>query len=185
MDYQLAVIFTVVIPLVLLIWSAVLKADAITRLLIIYWRIASLLLVTVYLMIPAWSIAFITGFAARILIPVGLWFWVDINEEIHDRVASPFKLIVTAWRWAVTVYCAIATLVTIPFLSCAFSQQALQSDFCRVWLEPPFFYKQLFHSGSSPGFLGFLGAIGLTIYLVYFIVFLFRIGRRGRSAMEQ
>lgn len=186
LDYKLAVIFTVVMPLLLLIWSLIRRNETVTHLLIIYWRVASLLMITVYLMIPGWWFGFVSGFVARLLIPVALWFWVDLNEEIVDEPPSLFKGVLTGWRWAVSVYCAIGTVLTVPFLSCVFSTQALATPFCRVWLEPPFFYWELLHQNSRPGFLGFLGLVGLIVYSLYFIGFLLtRLGKRGRSAMEQ
>ncbi len=78
-----------------------------SSLLIIYWRVASLLLITVYLMIASWPIGFVTSFLAKILIPISLWFWVDINDEIKDLPSSPIKFVTTAWRWAVTIYCPL------------------------------------------------------------------------------
>ncbi|EDZ95411.1 conserved hypothetical protein [Limnospira maxima CS-328] len=75
MDYRLAVIFTIILPLILLIWALVEKLEAITHLLIIYWRVASLLMITLYLMIAAIPIGFICAIASRILIPISLWFW--------------------------------------------------------------------------------------------------------------
>lgn len=186
LDYKLAVLFTVAIPLVLFIWALFRKQATLTQLLIIYWRVASLLGITVYLLIAAWPVGYLTGFLARILIPISLWFWADINEEIEDQPPGAFKLALTSWRWAVSVYCGIGTLVMIPFLSCAFSGAALRTPFCRVWLEAPFLYREWFHRNTSPGFLGFLGAVGLTVYILYFAAFMItRLGKRGRSAIEQ
>lgn len=186
LDYKIAVLFTVIAPLILFIWSIVRKNTVAIQLLLIYWRVASLLMITVYLMIPGWSFGFLSGFAARLLIPVALWFWVDINEELLDQPPNLFKLLLTGWRWAVSIYCAIGTFALIPFLSCAFSTSAMATPFCRVWLEAPFYYYQLFHANSNPGLLGFLGLVGLTVYLLYFGSFLLtRLGKRGRSAMEQ
>lgn len=54
-DYRLAMSFIVIIPTILIIWSLVRQAEAISRLLIIYWRVASLLMITVYLLVPAWD----------------------------------------------------------------------------------------------------------------------------------
>ncbi|HIK29048.1 MAG: DUF3177 family protein [Oscillatoriaceae bacterium SKW80] len=183
-DYRVAVLFTVFIPLILLIWAFVQKYDAIVRLMIIYWRVASLLAITVYLMIASFPISFLSALIARILIPISLWFWVDINEEIDDRPPSPLKLTLTSWRWAMTVYNGIGALCLIPFLSCAVDSKLLATRYCQVWLEPTFLYKQYFHPNSTTGFLGFLGIIGLIIYflcLSYFV--LVRLGRQGRSAM--
>ncbi|NEO85945.1 MAG: DUF3177 family protein [Spirulina sp. SIO3F2] len=186
LDYKLAVLFTVLIPLILLIWSLVRRNEVTTQLLLIYWRVASLLMITVYLMIPGWRWGFASGFVARILIPIALWFWIDLNEEIADQPTSLFKGLLTGWRWAVSIYCAIGTFVMIPFLSCAFSTPALETSFCRVWLEAPFYYRALIHGNSRPGFLGFLGLVGLAVYVLYFASFLLtRLGKRGRSALEQ
>ena len=46
MDYRLGVLLAVIIPLVLLIWTTIAKQEAMQRLLIIYWRVASLLMIT-------------------------------------------------------------------------------------------------------------------------------------------
>ncbi|MGK7877968.1 MAG: DUF3177 family protein [Xenococcaceae cyanobacterium] len=185
-DYRLAVLFTAIMPLILLIWAFVRKSEAIQRLLIIYWRVASLLMITIYLMIPALSISFITGLSARILIPISLWFWVDLNDEIRDLPQSAFKLVLTSWRWAVTIYCSLGAIASLPFLSCAFPLWVVKTPFCKVWLEAPWGYKEIFHRDSTPGFLGFLGIVGLIFYLIYLSYFvLIRLGRQGRSALEQ
>lgn len=185
-DYRLAVLFTVVFPLGLIIWAAVQRSEAILRLLTIYWRVASLLLITVYLLMPGWGIGYITGFVARLLIPVSLWFWVDLNEDITEQHPSPLRLGLTTWRWAVTIYSAVGALVYVPFLSCGFSSEALASNFCRIWAEPPLAYKDIFHGGYKPEFMGFWGGVGLFIYLMYFAYFVIvRLGKQGRSAIEQ
>lgn len=191
MDYRLAVLFTIVIPLILLIWAFVQKSEAIARLLIIYWRVASLGAIALYLMIAALPIAFAANASARILIPISLWFWVDLNEEIDDLQPSSLKLTLRAWRWAITVYSVLGTLFFLPFLGCAVStaQQIKSNPFCRVWLDPAWLYKLYFHGGennqgvNSEGFLGFVGIVGLLIYVAYFSYFvLIRLGKQGRSA---
>ncbi|MBD2579197.1 DUF3177 family protein [Oscillatoria sp. FACHB-1406] len=189
MDYRLAVLLAAAIPLVLLIWALFKRAEAITRLLVIYWRVASLLAIALYLMIPAWRIAFIAGFAARILIPISLWFWIDLNEEIDDRPPDGIKLATTAWRWAMTVYCILSAIASLPFLSCAFSNNANQLPGCRAWMEVPWTYYHFLHykaDYSNVGLLGFLGAVGLCFYVVSFLYFLLiKLGKQGRSAMER
>ncbi|GAB4226829.1 MAG: DUF3177 family protein [Elainellaceae cyanobacterium] len=186
MDYRLAVLFTVILPLVLLIWAFVKRAEAMQRLLIIYWRVASLLAITVYLLIGGFPFSFLVGLLARVLIPIGLWFWIDLNEEIDDQPRSPLKLTFTSWRWAVSVYCVLGVLASLPFLQCAFSQAVFSTPFCQVWSEPPFGFKNVFHPNYTPGFLGFIGIVGLilyALYLGYFVVF--RLGKQGRTAAEQ
>ncbi|MBW4479604.1 MAG: DUF3177 family protein [Tolypothrix brevis GSE-NOS-MK-07-07A] len=185
-DYRLAVLFTVIIPLILLIWAFVQKAEAVQRLLIIYWRVSSLLAISVYLMIGGFGISFISSLIARILIPISLWFWIDLNDEIEYTLSGILKLIFTSWRWAVSVYCALGALATLPFLGCAFSANAFATPYCRVWREAPLLFKEYFHPNSKPGFLGFLGIVGLIIYVAclgYFV--LIKLGKQGRSATQQ
>ncbi len=186
MDYRLGVLFTVIIPLILLIWAFVQKAEAIQRLLTIYWRVSSLLAITVYLMIGGFGVSFISGLMARILIPISLWFWLDLNDEIEYQQSGILKLIFTSWRWAISVYCALGVLAVLPFLGCAFSANAFATPYCHVWAEAPLLFKEYFHPNSKPGFLGFLGIVGLIIYVLclsYFV--LIKLGKQGRSATQQ
>jgi hypothetical protein len=185
LDSRVSVLFTVIIPLVLLIWAFVQKAEHLLRLLIIYLRVASLFVINIYLMIAALPISFISAFSVHLLIPLSLWFWIDINEEINDRASSALKLVFTAWRWAITVYSGIALLGQLFFLKCGFlgTPQLLEDGTCRVWLDPAWGYKEMFHSHSNVPFLGFLGLASLLIYVLYLGYFaLFRLGKSGRIA---
>jgi hypothetical protein len=182
MDFRLAVIFTVLIPLILLLWAFAQKTQVIQHLLIIYWRVASLLAIAVYLAIASMPMSFIAAFVAQTLIPISLWFWADINEEIGDLSPRPLKLAFSAWRWATTIYCTLSAIAVLPFLSCAFGNT--KTDYCQAWFQPSWLYYQFFHANSKPEFLGFIGILGLiiyTLYLVYFVVV--RLGKQGRSAM--
>jgi Protein of unknown function (DUF3177) len=184
-DYRLAVLFTVLLPILLLIWAFAQKAEAIQRLIMIYWRVSSLLAITVYLMIGSHPIGFITGLLAKILIPLGLWFWADLNEEISDQFQTPLKLTFTSWRWAVSLYCGLGAIASLPFLKCGFSIDAFKTEFCQAWLYPPFGFRELFHPTTKPEFLGFLGIVALIIYVLYLGYFvLFRLSKQGRSAAE-
>jgi len=185
-DYRLALIFTVLFPLILLLWAFVQKNEPMQRLLTIYWRVSSLLAITVYLMIGGLPVGFISGLLATILIPISLWFWVDLNDEIDDQPLKPLKLTFTSWRWAVTVYSVLGAIATVPFVRCALSREIFGLPICRVWLEAPLIYKDFFHAGSTPGFLGFFGIVGLIVYvlcLIYFVAV--RLGKQGRSAVQQ
>jgi len=137
-------------------------------------------------MIAAVPLSFISGLMARVLIPIALWFWVDLNEEIDDQARTPLKLAFNSWRWAMTVYSALGALASLPFLQCSISQTALNSRFCRVWFDPPLLFKQYFHANTSVRFLGFLGVVGLLIYIAclsYFV--LVKLSKQGRSATQQ
>ena len=186
MDYRLAVLFTVVIPLILLIWAFVQKAEAIQRLLTIYWRVSSLLAIAVYLLIAAVPVGFITGIMARILIPISLWFWVDLNEEIEDRQGGALKITLNSWRWAITVYSLLGALAQIPLLQCAIARSVTANPLCRAWMEPPLLFKEYFHPNNTPQLLGFIGIVGLLFYMVclsYFV--LIKLGKQGRTAIPQ
>lgn len=187
MDYRLGVLLAVIIPLVLLIWALFQKQEAMQRLLIIYWRVASLLMITVYLLIPGWKVGFISGFAARILIAISLWFWVDLNEEIRDIPQSILKLVFTSWRWAITAYSILGAIAKSIFLPCGLSNSTAETAFCQVWLEAPYTYRNFLHNDpGNEGFLGFMGSVGLVIYIIYLAYFvLIRLGKQGRSALEQ
>lgn len=185
MDYRLAVLFAVIIPLILLIWAFVQKAEGMQRLLTIYWRVSSLLAITVYLMIAQYPVSFLSGFMGRILIPISLWFWVDLNDEIEYQANGPLKLTFTSWRWATTIYCILGSLASIPFLGCAFSANPSNNPNCSVWFEAPLLFKEFFHPNTSAGFLGILSIICLVIYVLYLSYFvLIKLGKQGRSATQ-
>lgn len=186
MDYRLALLFTVAIPLILLLWAFVQKAEAMQRLLTIYWRVASLLAISIYLLIAGLPVGFISGIIARILIPISLWFWIDLNEEIEDQPNGALKLTFNSWRWAVTLYNILGAIAQIPVLQCAFSQNANAIPLCQAWSEPALLFREYFHPNSTPQFLGFLGIVGLIAYVLclgYFV--LVKLGKQGRSALPQ
>jgi len=185
MDYRLALLFLVFMPLILLIWAFVQKSEGIQHLLTIYWRVSSILAITVYLMIAQYPVSFISGFIGRILIPISLWFWVDLNDEIDYLQGRPLKLIFTSWRWGVTIYSILGAISLVPFLGCAVSETTIKTPYCQVWLEAPLLFKQYFHGNSTPAFLGFLGILSLVVYVAYLIYFvLVKLGKQGRSATQ-
>ena len=79
MIYRLELLFAFGLPLVLLVWAAIKQEPALVRLLNLYWKVGSLLGITVLLMAAGRPLAFITAFASQLLILVSLWFWVDIK----------------------------------------------------------------------------------------------------------
>lgn len=186
-DYRLAILFALIIPFVIFVAAFIQRAEAIQRLMATYWRVASLLIISLYLMIAALPISFLTLLMAQILIPISLWFWVDLNEEVSEMPNSGLKLLFTSWRWAVTIYNLLGAIALIPFLYCGFSkgQKELIADAsCRIWLDPPWLYKQTFSPNLTPQFLGFFALVGLAVYILYLGYFVFfKLGKQGRSAM--
>ncbi|MEN9215226.1 MAG: DUF3177 family protein, partial [Gloeomargarita sp. DG_1_6_bins_138] len=112
MDYRLAVLFYVVVPLGLLVWAWSQRARAIVTLLRIYWQVASLLMINVYLMIAALPVSFFTSVLAQVLMPVSLWFWLDVNEEIRER-RGLLARVTHIWRWIVTWAASLGALAML------------------------------------------------------------------------
>jgi hypothetical protein len=184
-DYRLAVLFVVVAPLALLIWAFVQKNETVQHLMVIYWRVASLLLITVYLFVGAMPYGFLAGWFARLLIPICLWFWIDLNEEIVEQRPTSLKTTFTAWRWAVSAYCVVGAIAQVPTLQCALleSKAMIDQPFCRVWLDAPWMFREFFNPNVKPYTLGFLASLGLGFYVLCLSYFLFfRLGKQGRSA---
>lgn len=143
-------------------------------------------MIGLYLLIAALPIGFIAELIARILIPISLWFWVDLNEEIEDQPQRTLKFSFNSWRWAISIYSLLGAVAQIPSLQCAVSKNAIASSFCRVFLEPPLLFKEYFHPNSTPQALGFIGIVALIIYLSCLVYFVFvKLGKQGRSAIQQ
>lgn len=185
LDFRLAVIFTVIAPLALLIWAFRAKNQAIWRSLTIYWRVSLLLAITVYLLMAALPIGFFTGWGARILIPISLWFWQDLNEDIN-RSKGQLPLIYTSWRWAMAAYCAVGTIFGTTFLGCGFTPLEQLGDRCKILLEAPIQFKSIFHNGVSVDTLAFGAIVALIVYVVCFGAFIiFSLPKQGRIAFRE
>ncbi len=167
-DFRVAVLLTVLVPLLLLL--AARPISPLFRLLVTYWRVSSLLAITVYLMIGGLPLSFITGAAARLLIIGALWFWRGLSVAIELNPAWPCRLF-RVWRWLVTVYLAIGACFSGIYLPCAFIQQPLDSG-CTVWFGPPLAYRALFHPQVEPQLLGGLGLVGLAAYVIALTIFI-------------
>lgn len=168
-DYKIAVVLTVIIPLLLLIWAFWIPSKSLIQMLVTYWRVSSLLAITIYLMIAGFPISFLTGAAARVLIPLSLWFWPGSIPEIY-----PIKTqrIFYVWRWSVTVYMAIGSLFSMGFIPCAFQDPF--SAACRVWFQPPLQFRNIFHPNTSTRIFGVVGLIGLLAYSFYLFFILWQ-----------
>jgi hypothetical protein len=162
-DFKVAVIATVFVPLALLVWAAFVRFPSLNQVLVAYWKISSLLAITVYLMMGGFPLSFLTGVAARILIPVSLWFWTDLTEAIAQDtrwVCRSFRL----WRWLVTVYMGVGTIFSGVFLPCGF-QPAPVSTICQVWFQPPLRFQALFHPNIALELLSTVGILTLIAYV--------------------
>ncbi|PZV18175.1 MAG: DUF3177 domain-containing protein [Pseudanabaena sp.] len=184
LDYRLALLFVFLIPFGLLIWALRSKSEAIKRSLLLYWRVASLVLITIYLAIGSLGISYISGIVAAILIVFALWFWQDLNEDIEASHTS-LKPIYLGWRWATTVYCFLSVVFRLLFSNCAFMNDAQLSNICKIWFEPPLSFSTTFHNGFPVENLAFIGAVGGIVYMLYLFSFLaFSLPKTGRIAFR-
>ena len=190
LDYRLALLFAVGLPLVLLIWALARREQALVRLLTLYWQVSSLLGITVLLMVDGVPLAFFTSTLANLFILIGLWFWSDLNEELADL--PPYRalpLTVRCWRWAMTGLSLVGLVLSATALGCGFGDAG--ASVCQLWMEAPRqFHDQLaivlgvlFGGSWTATVSAFFGYLGLAAYGVGLIQFLVvRLPRQGRLA---
>ncbi len=184
LDYRLAFLFIVLIPFGLLCWAFRINSEAIKRSLLLYWRVASLVLISICLAIGSLGISFVSGIIAEILIVLALWFWQDLNEDIVASRKS-IKPIYLGWRWATTVYCFLSIGFRLFFANCAFVNAEQLSDICKIWFEPPLSFSTLFHNALPVENLAFMGAVAGIVYSLYFFSFVaFSLPKSGRIAFR-
>lgn len=184
LDYRLALLFLTFIPFCLLVWAFRIDSEAIKRSLLLYWRVASLVLITIYLAIGSLGISYISGIVAAVLIVLALWFWQDLNEDIEASRKS-LRPIYLGWRWATTVYCSLSVIFRLLFANCAFIDAEQLSDICKIWFEPPLSFSTTFHNSVPVENLAFIGAVGGIVYMLYLFFFLaFSLPKTGRIAFR-
>ena len=191
LTYRLAATFTLGLPFILLLWAVIKKESSLIRLLSIYWKISSILVITMLLLIDEKPLGYLVNFLSPILIVSSVWFWVDLNEEIADLPPwRPLALTIRVWRWSLTFLGVLYAGISFISLNC---MQNLEGALCLSWLEAP----QTFHNINQKifGFLfggnwneplaSFLGYIALIIYFIGVIQWLLiRMPKQGRIAGE-
>ena len=189
LSYRLTATFAIGLPFVLLIWAAVRKEASMTRLLIIYWKIASLIGISTLLVTDRHEIGYLTAFISPLLMFASIWFWIDLNDELADL--PPWRalpLTVRIWRWTLTSVCLFTNGIMFIALPCS---KDLAGVTCTSWLEAPKglhgiakeLFQFLFGGEWTEPLAGFLGYLGLIIYLVSILQWLLiRFPRQGRIA---
>lgn len=190
LDYRLAALFAVGLPLVLLIWATIRRERAMQRLLGIYWKVASLLLIAVLLLTDNRPLGYLVALLAQLLVVVCLWFWVDLNEELADLPPwRPLPFVVRAWRWGASVFAGLGALLSAFALHCLLGD--LSRPFCQAWLEAPDdlhggaarIFGFLFGGTWSAAIAAFVGYVALVGYAVGLLQWaLVRLPRQGRVA---
>ena len=85
LPYRLAATFAVGVPLVLLIWSSWRREPLVLRLLGIYWKVASLMAISLLLLTDQRPLGYAMAVVAPGLGGVSLWGWGDITAEGADH----------------------------------------------------------------------------------------------------
>lgn len=190
LDYRLAVLFFVGVPLVLLGWASWRREGALVRLLLLYGKVASLLAITVLLLSGSRPLGYLIAVVAQLLIVAVAWFWVDLNEELADL--PPWRalpLAVRLWRWAITVLGLLGASFSASALGCLGG--SLQAQVCQAWLEAPrgllggidWLFGFVFGAKWTPGVSAFVGYVALVAYGVGMLQWLLvRLPRQGRVA---
>jgi hypothetical protein len=190
LDYRLAALFALGLPLVLLVWSALKQERALLRLLAIYWKVASLLLITVLLLTDNRPLGYLLALVAQLLLVVSVWFWVDLNEELADLPPwRPLPFVVRAWRWGLSAFGLLGALLSAQALDCV--RGGVTRPICRVWLEAPDdlhggvarVFDFLFGgswTGTIAAFVGYVALVGYAVGLLQWL--LVRLPKHGRVA---
>lgn len=191
LTYRLGATFAFGVPLLLLIWAAVRREGAMVRLLTIYWKVASLMAISLLLLTDQRPLGYIVLFIAPILMLVSVWFWVDLNEELADLPPwRPLPLTVRVWRWALSGFAVLATLMAASSLPCS---RVLATADCKAWLEAPQglhrvverLFDFVFGGQWTEAVAAFVGYVVLVAYLVGLIQWLLvRLPKQGRVAGE-
>jgi len=191
LDYRLAMLVAVGVPLVLLVWAALRREGALVRLLGIHWKLASLLLITTLLLTDRRPIGFALAVIAQLLLVAGAWFWVDINDELADLPPwRPLPLSLRIWRWSLTFWGLAGAAFSATAVPCL-SRAAMATARCAAWLEPPLslhghlagLFGFVFGAPWTPPIAAFVGWLGLVGFLVGLLQWLLvRLPKLGRVA---
>jgi len=191
LDVRLAMLFSVGLPLVLLIWASVRKEGSLVRLLGIYWKVASLLLLATLLLTDRRPLGFVVLLLAQLLVVLSVWFWVDLNEELADLPPwRPLPLSLRIWRWSLTVWAVLGALLTATALGCL-GPGGLAQPRCAAWIQPPLdlhrhvegLFAFIFGGEWTPAVAAFIGYVGLVAYVVGLLQWLLvRLPKQGRIA---
>lgn len=147
-DFVLAVLLTVLVPIILLLRSLLNGAlRHHIKPLLAYWRASSLLMVTVYLLIAQRPYAMISGVTARIAIA-----WSLMRFPYHNDA------LVRWWVWVTVGYCLAGAAVNMRQIDDAMVQQEYAAA-TQV-------YAQLFHRNQDVHMLGWVGDVGLISWVI-------------------
>ena len=187
--FQLSSVFIVGVPLSIFIWSIKKRNKAIEKLLIIYWKISILFLISLLLFIGGVDFSLLILIISTSLMTISVWFWNDINRELQGYKITDVLITTTkSWRWGLT-------FISISFLIQSFQDIAclnsINSFECLKWSEPSKnlsklinqLFNFLFGANFTEPIAKFVGLFALLIYILGLLQWLIiKFPRSGRPA---
>ena len=189
LSYQLGATFTFGVPLLLLIWSYYKKEDSIKRLLSIYWKVSSLMAISILFIIGGQEIGHTTSLIAPFLMLISIWFWVDLNEELKELPPKrPIVFTTHIWRWCLSFWSILFGSLNFMSIECI---QSNANNYCNVWSNSSeglnqsikIIIKFLFGGNWNESIATFIAYLTLLIYIIGFIQWaVFKLPKYGRFA---
>lgn len=187
--FQLSSIFIVGVPLSIFIWSIKKRNKAIKKLLVTYWKVSILFLISLILFIGGVDFSLLILIISTSLMTICVWLWTDINRELKGyKITNVLVTTTRAWRWALT-FISISFLVHgLQDFSCLNSINITE---CLKWSEPSNNLSQiinqlfnfLFGANFTEPIAKFIGLFALLIYsLGLFQWFIIKLPRSGRNS---
>ena len=164
-DFMLAVLLSVLAPLVLL--AAAWRTPGLRARMLAYWRTSALLMITTYLLMGREPSGLYLGVLARVLIPVTLWRGDGLQGDLPwrqlplaGRLVRGFRV----WRSIMTAYCLVGVLWTSPLLTALWHGPG---NYGRIWFEEVSVFRELFHPGAETEVLARMAYYALVAYGLY------------------
>ena len=182
-EFAFATIALIIVPLVLLVASV--RVPTVRMRMLAYWRAAALLGITVYLWIAEMTIGFMTGIAARMIVPLVLWRG-DVGATWRHPLPAPASWQARAYRlwWYFTVVYSVAGAVSmLPLIACTITGDAAAS--CQAWYGPPQAYASFFHADADWWMLGRWAWVALSAYSLYLMATMYRLRQRNAKKSSE
>ena len=187
--YRIGATFAFGLPLFLVIWSKTSKISSIDRLLSIYWKVSSLYAINLLFLSGESQLGQFISFISPILMVGSIWFWIDINEEIDEMsTMKPISLTTRIWRWTLSFWCILNTVLHIYSWRCL---NSISGNYCDSWREIPYnsfittkiIIKFILDGNWTTGFATFFAYLSLTLYLIGLLQWLIiQFPKNGRFA---
>ena len=189
LSYRIAATFAFGLPLFLLIWAKKSNFGSIDRLLSIYWKVSSLYAINLLFLSGESQLGQFISFISPILMVGSIWFWIDINEEIDEMsTMKPISLTTRIWRWTLSFWCILNTVLHIYSWRCL---NSISGNYCDSWREIPYnsfittkiIIKFILDGNWTTGFATFFAYLSLTLYLIGLLQWLIiQFPKNGRFA---